>query len=573
MVRIGLNYGSSTLTAANLQNNTGYGEGYRFGYYDEDLEFIEIGYTETDQTKLTILPTSQMYYTGSEYVKECPDKSYDSIGCYHVVLGCYDSFEEALEAGEDYRGSFVAWIKGVYQLRQGAYETKEEAEAAMEELEGEEVKGTSSYAVNVVETGKSRILFQFDGGKDTPMGIMPDVTGEDDVRTWFKGYKYRGGFRYERIDGQDLTVVNIIDLETYIQGVIPYEMSNNWPLEALKAQAVCARSYAYNNLEENKHSAVYHFDLCNTVDCQVYRGVGSDNTRYQANELTDRAVLETAGEYGLYDGEPIWAFYSSSHGGASERIDNVWDRSLSKFPYICGVIDPYEKKTAHLNSYSYWMKVWTREELTQRLRERGYAANTTVEELELTYSERGNAIKVKVIYKNGKENTFTPKMSWGLLSLFGISSLHFTINGQGTGEQVEVPSEEITQTPVSGAVMVNSNEELDTDQRLYVLSGKSKNRRLELKDACFITGDGDVITLEDVMDDEESSEGTSGNAAPDTPTNTVVRITGNRFVLEGAGNGHQLGMSQFGAYAMAEEGFTYEDIVEFYYPGTQVDTL
>ena len=50
---------------------------------------------------------------------------------------------------------------------------------------------------------------------------MPDVTGEDEVRTWFKGNRYYGGFRYERISGGDLTVVNIVDLETYLKGVVP----------------------------------------------------------------------------------------------------------------------------------------------------------------------------------------------------------------------------------------------------------------------------------------------------------------------------------------------------------------
>lgn len=70
---------------------------------------------------------------------------------------------------------------------------------------------------------------------------MPDVTGEDEVRTWFQGYKYHGGFRYERIGGGDLTVVSVVDMETYIKGVIPFEMSNDWPLEALKAQAICAQ--------------------------------------------------------------------------------------------------------------------------------------------------------------------------------------------------------------------------------------------------------------------------------------------------------------------------------------------
>ena len=126
-------------------------------------------------------------------------------------------------------------------------------------------------------TGSTQILFQFDGGSARALGIMPDVTGAGTVRTWFKGYRYYGGFRYERINGGNLTVVNIVDMETYIKGVVPYEMSNSWPLEALKAQAICARSYAYNNILQNKHKS-YHFDVCNTTDCPVYCGAGSNSS-------------------------------------------------------------------------------------------------------------------------------------------------------------------------------------------------------------------------------------------------------------------------------------------------------
>lgn len=63
---------------------------------------------------------------------------------------------------------------------------------------------------------------------------------------------------------------------------------------------------------------------------------------------------ETAGEYALYDGTVIEAFYSSSHGGASEDVYNVWGSSREKYPYLCGVEDPYEQDVASLNSYSSW---------------------------------------------------------------------------------------------------------------------------------------------------------------------------------------------------------------------------
>lgn len=559
VIQVGLAHGSGALTAANLQNSDGYGAGYRFGYFDEDLEFVELGYTDEDVEKITMLRASELYYNGAEYSTGKPSGDYETIGCYHVVLDYFDDYEDACELALEYDGAFVAWIGDEYQVRQGVYETADEAWKAMEELEGDDVKGTSSYAVNVVETGDTQILFQFDGGSEKSLGVMPDVTGEDEVHTWFKGFRYRGGFRYERIGGGNLTVVNIVDMETYIQGVIPYEMRNDWPLEALKAQAVCARSYAYNCIRQRSHTSS-NFDICTTECCQVYHGVGSGVSNYQANELTDQAVEETEGMYALYDGKPIWAYYSSCHGGGSERIDRVWYSDFSKFPYICGVVDPYEELVADLNPYSYWTKTFTSSQLLQRLQNNGYGKGTTIDSLELTYSEFGNVIQVQVNYKNGKQNNFTPKgTAFGVRSLFGgLSSLHFTINGQGAASGTS------TGNSSSQSLTVNETGKLDLNEDLYVLSGTGKTSRLDLEGMYIISGTGKVTDLEVETGGEEGSA---------TPSGTVVTVSGSKFVLEGAGNGHQLGMSQFGAYAMAEEGFTYDEIVEFYYPGVRVKEL
>ena len=321
MVRVGLAYGSGALVNANLENNTGYGSGYRMGYFDDGLDFVELARTDEDETQITMVKTQNTWVNGTSYSNS--DNGGDVIGCYHVLVesGCR-SYEQAAADAQEYRDGFVAWIDGDYQVRAGSYTSRQEAEDAAQSLGGT-VAGTSSYAVNVTRTGTAEILFQFDGGDALALGVMPDVTGADAVRTWFKGYRYCGGFRYERIGGGDLTVVNIVDLETYIKGVVPYEMSNSWPLEALKVQAVCARSYAYINIHSGKHTS-YHFDVCNTTDCQAYYGAGTNSSSYQANERTDQAVDETAGEYAWYDGQVIEAFYSSSHGGASESVYNVW---------------------------------------------------------------------------------------------------------------------------------------------------------------------------------------------------------------------------------------------------------
>lgn len=554
VLQVGLAFDSGALTAANLENSTGYGAGYRFGYFDEDLDFEELGYTSKRETQITMLRASEIYLSGSSYSTDRPSGRYETIGCYHVVLGYYRDFEDALEEAEQYDDGFVAWINGEYQAREGAYTTMDEALDAADELDGEDVKGTSSYAVNVVETGTTRILFQFDAGSSLALGVMPDVTGEDEVRTWFKGYRYHGGFRYERIDGGNLTVVNIVDLETYVKGVLPYEMKNTWPLEALKAQAVCARSYAYNKIQEHGHSGS-HFDICNTEHCQMYCGVGSGNADYQATELTDQAVEETEGMYALYQGEPIIAYYSSSHGGGSERIDNVWNTKY--LPYLCGVIDPYEEKVASINGNSSWTKTVTAAEMLQRLQANGFGLGNSIDSLELTYSPTGNVIQTRVIFTNGKSSTFTPRMNpFGMYMLWNSpKSLHFTVNGEGASSGSAVQD-------YGGTVKVNETASLDIQQRVYAISGKGNVKRVDTEELYTISGSGSVDEL------DISSGGSSGATSP---TGTVVTVTGSTFVLEGSGSGHNLGMSQYGAYAMAQEGFTYDEIVEFYYPGVEVE--
>lgn len=546
MVRVGLAYGSGALASANLENNTGYGSGYRLGYFDGDLDFVELARTDEDETQLTMLKTQNTWVNGTSYSNS--DNGGDVIGCYHVLVEeGLRSYSQAAREAEAYRDGFVAWIDGDYQVRAGAYPTEAEAEDAAWDLDGE-VVGTSSYAVNVTVTGTDQILFQFDGGADTALGVMPDVTGADTVRTWFKGYRYHGGFRYERIGGGDLTVVNIVDLETYIKGVVPYEMSNSWPLEALKVQAVCARSYAYINIQSSKHTS-YHFDVCNTSDCQAYYGAGTDRASYQSNDRTDRAVDETAGEYAWYDGQVIEAFYSSSHGGASESVYNVWGSSLEQYPYLCGVSDPYEADVAGQNSYSSWTVSYTGSELARRLADRGYDASSGVQSMTLTYSDLGNVIQVRVNYQDGGSDTIKPV---SMRSAFGLPSIRFTVNGQEASSGGGSSG--------SGGLTVNGSASLDAQGTYTVISGSGAKSQISLDRLYTISGSGTIVPAEEY----------GAAAAPETPSGTQVTVRGGSYTFQGSGYGHQLGLSQYGAMAMAERGFSYDEIIEFYFPGTYV---
>ena len=550
MVRVGLAYGSGALVNANLENNTGYGSGYRMGYFDDGLDFVELAWTDEDETQITMVKTQNTWVNGTSYSNS--DNGGDVIGCYHVLVESgYRSYEQAAADAQEYRDGFVAWIDGDYQVRAGSYTSRQEAEDAAQSLGGM-VAGTSSYAVNVTRTGTAEILFQFDGGDDLALGVMPDVTGADTVRTWFKGYRYYGGFRYERIGGGDLTVVNIVDLETYIKGVVPYEMSSSWPLEALKVQAVCARSYAYINIHSGKHTS-YHFDVCNTTDCQAYYGAGTNSSSYQATERTDQAVDETAGEYAWYDGQVIEAFYSSSHGGASESVYNVWGTSLEQYPYLCGVEDPYEADMASKNSYSSWTVSYTSSELAQRLENYGYDASSGIESLTLTYSDLGNVIQVRVNYRDGGSDTIRPS---SMRSVFGISSIRFTVNGQAAS------SGSGTTSSSGGGLTANGSTSLDSQGTYTVISGSGSLSQAGLDGLYAISGSGSVTPAEDAA--------SGGGSGTDTPAGTQVTVSGSSYSFQGSGNGHQLGLSQYGARAMAERGFTYDEIIEFYYPGTYV---
>ena len=550
MVRVGLAYGSGALVNANLENNTGYGSGYRMGYFDDNLDFVELAWTDEDETQITMVKTQNTWMNGTSYSNS--DNGGDVIGCYHVLVESgYRSYEQAAADAQEYRDGFVAWIDGDYQVRAGSYTSRQEAEDAAQSLGGT-VAGTSSYAVNVTRTGTAEILFQFDGGDALALGVMPDVTGADAVRTWFKDYRYYGGFRYERIGGGNLTVVNIVDLETYIKGVVPYEMSSSWPLEALKVQAVCARSYAYINIHSGKHTS-YHFDVCNTTDCQAYYGAGTNSSSYQATERTDQAVDETAGEYAWYDGQVIEAFYSSSHGGASESVYNVWGTSLEQYPYLCGVEDPYEADMASKNSYSSWTVSYTSPELAQRLENYGYDASSGIESLTLTYSDLGNVIQVRVNYRDGGSDTIRPS---SMRSVFGISSIRFTVNGQAAS------SGSGTTSSSGGGLTANGSTSLDSQGTYTVISGSGSLSQAGLDGLYAISGSGSITPAEDAA--------SGGGSGTDTPTGTQVTVSGSSYSFQGSGNGHQLGLSQYGAWAMAERGFTYDEIIEFYYPGTYV---
>jgi len=172
-----------------------------------------------------------------------------------------------------------------------------------------------------------------------------------------RGVPYRGVLLVQRSGDRGLTLVNRLDMESYLLGVVPREIGRVGPelLEAAKAQAVAARTYAIRYLGRR---ASQGFDVYATVDDQVYGGIPAEHP------TVSRAVVETAGEILSYGGQPILAYYHSTCAGRTAAIEEVWnDRPV---PYLVSVIDQdprtgvaYDRSSSRFT----WTERWTHDQL------------------------------------------------------------------------------------------------------------------------------------------------------------------------------------------------------------------
>ncbi len=522
-VRIGLYWGDTALSYANLENSVG--SGYRFGYFDSNRNFVDLG--STTVRAITMLKDWNMYLSSSKYYDAVPaGGTYDVIGCYHIRLKtAYNTYNDA-KAAINTNGSFVAYHNGSFYVCVGSYTSYANAETAMKErnLDGTPMTASSG-CVTVVATGSTEILFQFDCGKERSLGVMPIAGENEKAQTWFKGYKYYGGFQYTRLTGENLTVVNFIKMDDYIKGVLPYEMNPEWSIEALKAQAVTARTYTASHLNQHKS---YGFDLCNGTDCQTYRGTNG------ATANSDSAADQTSGIYMTYNGDYADTYYFSSDGGATENSENVFTENI---PYLRGKIDPYEQLVQ--TKHDSWSFTYTKEDITNILRLKNYNCGNIVA-VTPVYTELGNIYSLTFLddkgisWKFSKYNASTVLFSPTYQKY--TYSMRFTVKAEGS---------ETTSLYVNSAA-----NQLGESSEFYAISGDGSVKSISGK------GSYSVITAQGT---ETISVIGSGTA-----------LYADSYVISGSGWGHNVGMSQYGAKAMAENGYTYQDILNFYFSGVTI---
>ena len=253
-----------------------------------------------------------------------------------------------------------------------------------------------------------------------------------------------------------LLVVNELPLEEYLVGLINCEISSSWPIEAVKAQAVIARTYALNRKEARK-KAFYHME--STVMDQVYDGCLIEDSRAM------RAVSETAGEVLTYKGAIIQAFYHSNCGGKTEASENVWGVSL---PYMMGV----ECEYCLTSMTSGWEQTLSLRDSEEKFRAAGFKVTGLTDIRPGVRNSRGRLRNIVLVTSRG---------------------------------EVSLPGDQFRK----------------------------------------ILGYGIIKS-----------------------TNFTVKVANGEAVFSGIGNGHGVGLCQWGAKQRAVDGFVYSEILSYYYPGT-----
>ena len=335
----------------------------------------------------------------------------------------------------------------------------------------------------------------------------------------YGGVPYRGSFELLPRDG-NITVINMVNTEEYLASLLGKEMSASWPIEALKAQAVCARNYAVTIA--GKHSS-YGFDICSTVDCQVYGGMNSEA------DSTRRAVKETAGVVVKYNGRVVPLYYFSCDGGYTENSENVW---VSAEGYLRGKQDIYEDP-ASAKLYN-WTTTMTKSEIEEALSKK----NINIGEL------------VDIVINEVSENN-------------GVISMTFV----GTKD-----SKTVTKTQTRTTLSLNSQA-----YTIEKLAGKIvKTEKVTLSDivpkARFVlTKDGVEEAVRDIYRlTENGLERIELDVSPKVEEEEGEEAMFETYIFKGHGWGHLVGMSQWGAYSMAKNGMDYTDILNFYFTDIEI---
>ncbi|MCL1858853.1 MAG: SpoIID/LytB domain-containing protein [Oscillospiraceae bacterium] len=494
----------------------------------------------------------------------------NSVGRYYasgknIVVGKYNAefdktfsdFNEAYKfinglSKTTFLNLFPAYINGKIVVRCYDFTSADSAKAFINKVSSSspvalKVAAESNKTVVVINPDTDEILFQYEDGDNNfaaagavsnslsyGQAISELSSKNTDFTASPAGNIYSGAFVY-RIKNSGVEVINLISLEDYIKGVVPYEISPNWHEEALKAFSVAARTYAVFSGARHAKSG---FTLCNDTHCQFYAG------SKRATDATNAAVDATKDLVVTYNNKIIETVYHSSSGGATENHNDAWGGDL-RFPYLTSVKVPLEKYATPGRANSLWTNTAAPRELFEYLTGASPQSSRFKDKLNsdiasIIINERSpssNYIKsVSVVDKNG--NSVTVQNSDTIRSAFGryANSANMDIYKSFKFKSFMLPSSEkaLQQDIESG--------------KTYIITGNGLTKSTP--------GDGILNIL-------------TANGA----YSIKAYATGNDFIFDGRGWGHGVGLSQWGMQDMAEAGYKYDAIIKTFYTGVSIDKL
>ncbi|MEN1987878.1 SpoIID/LytB domain-containing protein [Paenibacillus sp. ES5-4] len=396
---------------------------------------------------------------------------------------------------------------------------------------------------------------------------------------------YRGDMEVSIVNG-DLALVNVVPLEQYLYSVVGAEVYSSWPAEALKAQAVAARSYALQQGDR--------FKIANVVDTtlsQAYNGMGSENDKVNS------AVDATAGEVVKSGGKIVEAVFSSNAGGQTAHPSEVWNGAEGVFNTVDSSGDVAAQAGLHTWYHvllSSGVSGYIREDNVKELSSQTNAGlskvtvtaqNTNVRPIPMIQSNVNPVAKMNpgneavVLAKVPESNTY----SW-VRGPFTSAQLVKTLQGKTTSS---VPSAistlEVTKRGPSGrALEVSANGQAMTVKYADTYRSALGGLPSTLFDIAG-TGSYTVLGADGVQASKTGANGAAVLSASGTGTssgNALVVMSGDgtaravtqgqTFMFIGQGNGHGLGLSQWGAKGMADEGYDYQAILKHYYQNATI---
>lgn len=593
-IAVGIRYGSSayplhTITSPN---------GFVFGEAEisrTEHNFTPV-YTLMERDIAAVVDTNLT--VGYQSCEIAASEKETDIGGYHVELSLpsgniWDRLSDLTDLFiAEFEHVFPAYINGAKTLRVGSFPNYSDASAAAAAIGSVlddftvSVASPSSSGVCYLNADYDTILFEYSGAEGFCGGVAAlQAEGADYSYLCYTrtSYLYDGVLCFKRYLSDDaeegLTMINLVEMQTYIEGVVPNEISNTWPLECLKAFSVMARSFAMANT--NRHYNAYGFDVCSTSCCQVYQG------RRLVNDSVMQAVAATKNKILIYDDEIVNAAYSSSQGGYTVASQYVWVGTLG---YLVNQPTPWEDYSDV--SRGLWTAEITEEELAEAFKDAGYSSITGKKIVDFTYQTSDDS---PYLYSftgiDEKGNTATATKSSKVKSLFGskVKSANFTIakgeltytytdvlsnrvinlNGSYNGEISVRTAEGIAQTEVSllsfftdlgqalsdasNALFVKTSEGTAT---ITAIEGEIPVSTMPDADGYYtiVSNYGDFLVVSELRD----------------ITETIKASDDSTYVIAGMGYGHGVGASQYGTLHLAKAGATYDQIVRAYYVGTEI---